>query len=150
MTREEKIKLAIEKGYSCDPKTGDIFGPNGNILSKNNIRGQYMRFNIVENKSHYAISSHQFIFYWVNKKCVEMIDHIDGNKLNNSIDNLRESNNSKNQQNRKDVKGYSLHPSGKYISIINIDGKNRHLGYFKNKEEASKAYLDAKKIYHNI
>ena len=150
MIREEKIKLAIDKGYTCDPELDIIYGPNGKILSNKNIRGGYIRFNIRENKSYYMIVKHHFIFYWVNKKCVDLIDHIDGDKLNNCISNLREFDNSRNQQNRKDVKGYSLHPCGKYISIINVSGKNKHLGYFKTKEEASKAYLDAKKIYHNI
>ena len=27
MNREEKILLAIERGYTCNPKTGKVYGP---------------------------------------------------------------------------------------------------------------------------
>ena len=50
-------------------------------------------------------------------------------------------------------KGVSLNRKGrglkKYISTIFHNGKNIHLGYFKDLEQAKITYLKAKEIYHN-
>jgi hypothetical protein len=80
-----------------------------------------------------------------------MIDHIDQNKKNNHISNLRVGTQSLNQQNRsaKYVKGYSWDINNKtYNSRIKINTKLIHLGCFDTEEEARQAYLDAKKIHH--
>ena len=78
----------------------------------------------------------------------EMIDHIDENKANNNVKNLRwatRNDNSANQgkykNNTTGYKGVSFHkPAHKYQVKIRINGKLKHLGYFKNVEDASKAY----------
>ena len=76
------------------------------------------------------------------------IDHIDRNKLNNSIENLRVVTHQQNAWNR-DVKGYSfIKASGKYQAQIRVDGKKKYLGMFVSEYEARQAYVEAKKIYH--
>tara|TARA_R110001599_G_C11832056_1_gene618443 strand:+ start:34 stop:516 length:483 start_codon:yes stop_codon:yes gene_type:complete len=76
------------------------------------------------------------------------IDHIDRNKLNNCIENLRVVTHAENQWNRNS-KGYFLHkPSGKYQGMIVVDGKAKYLGRFNTKDEAHEAYLNAKAIHH--
>jgi hypothetical protein len=80
-----------------------------------------------------------------------LIDHIDHNKLNNSFDNLRVVTPQGNQFNRRDVLGYSWSKEkGKWKSQIQIDKKNKFLGYFKTEEEARAAYLAAKEKHHVI
>lgn len=82
------------------------------------------------------------------------IDHIDMNKANNSISNLRLATLSENQWNTKayasnklGVKGvYKQY--GKYKATIKKYGKANHLGSFDTVEEASKAYQDAAKTMH--
>ena len=77
------------------------------------------------------------------------IDHIDENKHNNHISNLRLGTNSLNKQNQKKVKGYYWDKScNKYRAKIAINGKTIHLGIYEKEEQAHQAYLDAKKIYH--
>ena len=147
MTRLEKIQLAINNGWTCDPNNGIIYSKLGRKIDGKS--SGYIKFLMTINKVRYKIYAHQFIYYWVNNKIVDQIDHIDNNKLNNCINNLRECDNSKNQQNRKDVKGYTNY-NGKYVSQIQSNKNHIYLGVFNTKEEASKAYLDAKKIYHNI
>jgi hypothetical protein len=47
----------------------------------------------------------------------------------------------------KCLKGVSFDPNRrvkKFKSLIRVNGKLKHLGYFKTEEEAHQAYLDAK------
>jgi len=86
-----------------------------------------------------------------NKKGIDLIDHINHDKLNNSVENLRITNGTGNQQNKKNTKGYTfIKKMNKYRAQINVNRKTIYLGYFDTKEEARQAYLDAKKIYHII
>lgn len=74
-----------------------------------------------------------------------MIDHIDGNKLNNTIENLRGVNHSRaNQQNRKKHRegkliGTCFYKNG-WISQITVETKNVYLGRFKTEREAHERY----------
>jgi len=78
------------------------------------------------------------------------IDHIDRDKLNNNIENLRVVTHQQNQWN-KDGKGYYFNkPSGKYLAHIRVDGENKHLGYFTTAEAARDSYLEAKMLLHQI
>ena len=88
------------------------------------------------------------------------IDHIDGDKCNNRLDNLREVSKQENKQNTRkptlinkatNLLGTSEHrlkDSVKYRAQIRVNGKNKHLGLFNTPEEAYAAYLSAKRIYH--
>lgn len=79
----------------------------------------------------------------------ENVDHIDGNKTNNNLNNLRWVTSSENQHNRKSARGISWHKGAKkWQAIIGVNGKRKHLGYYDTEEEARQAYLKAKKIYH--
>ena len=78
-----------------------------------------------------------------------MIDHIDNNPSNNNVKNLRWAtskdnlaNQGKRENNKSGFKGVSLtnKPTNKYRAQININGKLKHLGYFKTAEEASQVY----------
>ena len=85
------------------------------------------------------------------KSGVDLIDHIDHNKLNNCVANLRITNSSGNAQNRKDVKGYYFYKANqKWLAYITINYKPIHLGYYNTEEEAREAYLDGKRKYHLI
>ena len=76
------------------------------------------------------------------------IDHIDRDKLNNNIDNLRVVTHSQNHWNTN-AKGYSRH-RGKYKGQIVVDGEQKYLGVFETEDEARQAYLNAKAIHHRI
>ena len=81
----------------------------------------------------------------------QYIDHIDGDRQNNNIENLRIVTNQQNCFNRTTAKGYSYDKKNKkYQSQISINRKNIHLGCFETEAEARQAYLDAKKLYHII
>ena len=79
------------------------------------------------------------------------VDHIDGNRLNNKLENLRMVTNQKNHFNRTKAKGYTWNKNAeKWQAQICINYKKKCLGYFDTEAEAREAYLSAKKIYHII
>lgn len=73
------------------------------------------------------------------------IDHINGNKIDNRIENLRLVTNRGNSQNRKHHRGGQLvgasydKRNGKWQSRIYIN-KNIFIGYFDTEQEANQAY----------
>jgi hypothetical protein len=83
------------------------------------------------------------------------IDHIDGNKLNNAIQNLREVTRSENQSNiykpqsinKLGLRGVCKHRN-KFMADIKVNGKKVYLGLFDTAELAHQAYLNAKKELH--
>jgi len=80
----------------------------------------------------------------------EIVDHEDRNGLNNAVNNLRIVTKQQNGFNT-DAKGYYWHKvSSKWMAYITINGKLIYLGRFDNEADASKAYQDAKLIYHLI
>lgn len=151
MSRKEKMDLAIQKGYSCDIKNGFIIGVKGDIL-KCTSNKDYSSFNIWYQNKQYAILSHIFIWYYFYKEVIdypkEQIDHINRDKKDNRIENLRKVTNSGNQQN-KNSKGYSYLKSHKrwYARII-VNNKRIHLGSYKTENEARQSYIKAKQLYH--
>lgn len=153
MTREEKCKLAIERGYTYDPETGLIYNRYGKIVKPHKIK-IYIHLSLtISNKPIKIVHlfGHQFAWYWVNKECVEQLDHINGIKNDNRICNLRPVTHQQNQFNKLTTNGYTfIEKSKKYRSRIMLNKKDIHLGYYNTEEEARNAYLAAKEIYHKF
>ena len=84
------------------------------------------------------------------------IDHIDGNPLNNRIDNLRDVPQTTNMQNlkssRRDNKlgllGVHMRRDGKYIAQITANGVAKFIGVFGNENDAHQAYINEKRRLH--
>jgi HNH endonuclease len=96
----------------------------------------------------HCIYLHQIIWCFANNgKWPSEIDHIDGNRKNNSINNLREVTRSQNQMNKKFSKYNTSGITGvswrkdrhKWEAKIKINSKNIHLGLFRNFDDAVKA-----------
>jgi len=86
----------------------------------------------------------------------QQIDHIDGNSLNNCIENLRVVSTKQNAENRKTankdsksgVKGVCWNKTKKWKAYICHNGKDIHLGYYVNKDDAIAARIAAEKEYY--
>jgi hypothetical protein len=79
------------------------------------------------------------------------IDHINGNKLDNRIENLRMVSHSENQWNTKSARGTSYHKrTNTWNAKIQKYGKRQSLGYYETEHEAHEAYLHAKANLHTI
>jgi len=77
------------------------------------------------------------------------VDHINGNPLDNRRANIRIVTNRVNHQNRKKPVT-SKYPGvcwsryyGKWVAQICVNGKGKHLGYFRKEREAAEAYQAA-------
>lgn len=145
MITQERLKQVLR----YDPETGTFTrirkGVNPKVGSINSWGYLLIR---VDGRSYLA---HRLAWLYVNGKFPSgQIDHVDRNKLNNRIDNLRDVNDSDNKQNREG-KGWvrlDKNLARPYMAQIRTNGRDRHLGYFATPEEAHRAYLDAKAAEH--
>ena len=97
----------------------------------------------------HRIIGHTFLGLDINDT-KQLIDHIDRDKLNNNITNLRIVDKQHNSFNTN-AKGYSFHKaSNKFKAQIKLNNTSIHLGLFTTEQEAKAAYQAAKLIYHKI
>lgn len=110
----------------------------------------------VEDRKHYA---HRLAWLYVHGKWPDGdIDHINHDKTDNRIENLRDVSRSTNAENLIGAKshnrssgllGVSWHKAAaKWSASIQTEGVPRHLGLFQTKREAHDAYLKAKRSLH--
>jgi hypothetical protein len=87
---------------------------------------------------------------------IVFVDHVDGDTLNNTRQNLRSCSRYENSRNRNrhvnnksGYKGVCWHKQRqKWQAEIQHDNKQVHLGAFSNKQDAIDAYAAAAKKYH--
>lgn len=99
---------------------------------------------------------HRLIWLYVYNDFPKMLDHIDRNKLNNQINNLRSVNAQQNQQNKtkqtnnkSGYKGVNWDKNrNKWFSCIQHKGKTIALGRYDNVKDAYRAYCFAASKYH--
>ena len=84
-----------------------------------------------------------------------LIDHINGNKSDNRIDNLRDvfaDGNSQNvrKPNKRNKSGFMgvIWYQNKWRASMSVNGKSKWLGDYATPEEAHQVYLEAKRKYH--
>lgn len=86
----------------------------------------------------------------------DLLDHRNGVRHDNHIDNLREANNTANNQNQRRASknnklgllGVSRHKSGRYIAFICVARRTQYLGLYDTPEAAHAAYVVAKQALH--
>jgi|LakMenEpi03Aug12_release.lakeMendotaPanAssembly.Ray.scaffolds.fasta_scaffold710345_2 hypothetical protein len=118
----------------------------------------YLRIAFTINKKYCVFNAHRIIWYIATGQdpLGFQIDHIDGNRLNNRIANLRLASNADNQRNRgaspKNTSGYkgvSYHKqTGRWCSAIKYNNKQIWLGRFDCPELAHMAYCKAAAELH--
>lgn len=163
MTKTKKIKLTqqeLKEGLKYDPTTGvfvweAVFGRRTKIGSAAGSQSYNDRWVIrYKGNLYYA---HRLAWLYVYGEFPEsMIDHIDGNPLNNRIQNLRVCTSKENQKNQgipkhntSGFKGVSkFRRDNKWQAQARLEGKDVYLGLFNTPEEASEAYNTFAKQHH--
>jgi hypothetical protein len=107
-------------------------------------------------------SLHRMIYMWHHGTLPKTIDHIDGNRLNNKIENLREVTQQQNCLNSKHrvtskspFKNVYLQPPAKnpnwkrnWVVSLMVEGKRKYLGSFVDVELADLVATEARNLYH--
>ena len=140
-------------------KQGELFwntSPSNNIKAGKraghvDING-YKRTRI-KGKSH---RNHRLIFLYHYGFIPNCVDHINGNKLDNRIENLRKATRTQNNLNSKLSKrnssGYkNVHwvtCHSKWFVQVSIDGKQKSFGYYDDVELAGLVAAEARDLYH--
>lgn len=145
---------------------------NGKLIRKTNASNNALKGSVAgsqQNKGYIAVGinkqnylAHRLIWTLLKGEIPEgaQVDHRDGVRNNNCIENLRLALNGQgdNNQNTKVYKsnksgfiGVYWHKSrGKWVAQIRVNGKALHLGCFDTPEEAYEAYLTKKKELHDF
>lgn len=116
----------------------------------------YIVLTITKNGKPKQIKAHRLAWYITYGELPSIIDHIDGNPSNNSLDNLRPCTNKQNQMNRgkgtnntSGYKGVAWHKhKKKWMASIRDNGKKEFLGYYNSPKEASAIYEKRAKELH--
>ena len=144
-----------------DPETGELWWrvqkhrrkmdqPAGSVA----VNGRYRQISI--NRRQYL--AHRLAWLYVHGEWPNgQIDHINGDRLDNRIANLREADNAQNSQNRPQqsnnksgFKGvfFNHRHSQPWQAQIMARGQRVQLGYFATAEEAHEAYKEAAARLH--
>lgn len=107
----------------------------------------------IDNKKYAA---HRLIFLYHHGYLPEFVDHIDMNKANNIIENLREATRSQNQwnkptpaKNKTGIKNVSFLKSiNKYMVKLSVNTKELYFGCFEDIELAELVAQEARHKYH--
>ncbi|MFY2599325.1 HNH endonuclease [Achromobacter xylosoxidans] len=129
---------------SASAKLGQTYG---------NPRGNGYRALSVGGKEHYL---HRLAWFYVHGSWPKfVIDHINGDKTDNRLCNLRDIPQGLNLQNIRKPKGKGPNAllgvakfRDRFRADIRIDGKKTHLGVFASAEAAHEAYIAAKRKFH--
>lgn len=96
--------------------------------------------------------AHRLVWIMLRGEAPAMLDHIDGDKSNNRINNLRPATDAQNAANRglrsdntSGFKGATRHGSG-FKAQATIGGTNKYIGTYRTSEEAHAAYMEVASI----
>ncbi len=147
----EEIYKIIEgyDNYSVSNLGNVKINKSGRILKSGlNARGYY-RIGLKNDKQRSFFYVHRLVAlaFIENTENKTIVDHINNDKLNNNLTNLRWATNAENAQNAivyaNNTSGYKgvkfNKASNKWQSQINIDGIQIHLGLFTDKQDAINA-----------
>ena len=138
-------ELESLRSYRFDTVNGEVFGPSGKSVGT--IAGDgYVRVSITSENGQRGFRRCHLIFWAKNGRWpTSELDHLNRNQLDDSVDNLVESDRVKNGSNREICHQRAL-PIGVYhrprmkSKPYAAVHKGKHIGLYATPEEASAAY----------
>jgi len=154
MITQDKLKeyLDYKEGKLFWKKQPSSVIPVGSEAGHTNARG-YIQVKIF-NKRYYA---HRLVYFIFNGYFPQEVDHIDGIKSNNKIENLRASTKSQNNMNAKKRKDNTSGIKGitwdkrckKWKTYLQSNKIRYYLGSYKDIEMATQVINEFRKQHHN-
>jgi hypothetical protein len=157
------MELTQEKAHELfEYKNGELFWKTPKRGVNKNVDGDYpvgwnngfgYKCLSINNKKYYT---HQIVFLMQHGYIPKLIDHIDGNGMNNKIENLREADKAKNACNSKircdntsGHRGVVWHKNAKKWGVrLNINKKTKHIGLYDDFELACLVSDEARNLYY--
>lgn len=130
--RNWNSKLAGQEAFN-------VLAPNGYLAGKLGPRRMY---------------AHRLVWMWFHGRCPDYIDHINGDRTDNRLANLRETTKVKNQRNvrytkpsKSGVVGVKwFKPASKWSVSIGCNGLSVWLGYYEDKLDAVAVRKEAERL----
>ena len=133
--------------YDYNPFTGNLISKFTGKPIRGSINKSGYRYMMISDRGNKVPVKHsRAVYAWcVGSWPIQQIDHIDRNKLNDRIHNLRDISCRENNQNRKCFKGGATYDKSrnKWQARIYVGGIKKSLGRFETKEQAQAAYAAA-------
>ncbi len=152
----EEFKAIENYDYSISNHGNVKNNKSGRILKAMSNKKGYYLIDLSKNGKSNKILVHRLVAnaFIPNPENKPQVDHIDNNKTNNNVNNLRWCTNDENQfnkciskANKTGVKGIT-NENDNWRSQITHNKKKYHLGYFENIEDAAKArQIKAKELF---
>jgi len=146
---QEQLKSFLQ----YEAETGKIYWKK--TVNSRGLKGTEAGSITKQGRRRIQISGHRILshrvawFLWYGEWPISELDHINGNPLDNRIQNLREVTRRENEQNRPEhragkLPGYKRSRSKRnpYEAQVRINGKHYYLGSYKTEKEASEAYFN--------
>lgn len=153
-------KVSNEDYETLNQKKWYIRTNDGYVCRNETIKGEIISNSKYRKTRQKTILMHRIItgIHNVDSPVRYVVDHINGDKLDNRRENLRVVTVAQNlwnihhgsKRNRTGCRGVSKTKIGKYKALITANGKRVYLGTFNTLEEADLAYKNAKETYHRV
>jgi len=147
--------------FEYDKETGNLIWktrPTNNVkagdIAGSETEKGYIRIAI----NHKKYRAHRLVFLMHKGYLPKTLDHINGDRKDNRIENLRPATLAQNAQNRdissRNKSGYKgvywTKQTKKWRAEIETSGERLHLGYFDNVEEAAEVVRKAREELHGV
>ena len=124
----------------------------GNVAGTITPRG-YCRISVLGR----GYAAHRLAWLWVHGVWPSgQIDHINGQRADNRLPNLRDVSAATDSQNQRHPQGDNpflgvslVRNKNRWIARMRLDGEQRYIGCYATPEEARAAYLAAKRVHHH-
>lgn len=142
----------LRERLNYDPDTGILRWRTGHCPGKETGKATWLGYRLVGLPTG-QFPAHRVIWKLVYDLEPEYIDHLDGNRSNNALANLRSVTRAENARNARMRKDNSSgicgvdHHHGKWRARIHYNGKSVLLGYFETQEEAARARAKAERKF---
>lgn len=120
--------------------TGKSQTRKGTIIKQKQNKNGYLQFALNKDSKRKMVYTHQIIAatFLENPNCLPVINHIDGNKLNNNINNLEYTDYAENNQHAYKVLHRKPATAGaKRVELYIIDTLNKTVEYYESITSAS-------------